>query len=132
MEQKDRENEREREREEESKRWWNRKRDEKGGLLLGCSPEQLEGLAGVIDCSVLRQFRTASCPRQTCYKNLEEAYLHTCKPRACEDVAEDTSQRSIDTAGRSRRLDAFYTGYSASIFSFIFYETGFNTNDTIR
>lgn len=27
--------------------------------------------AGVIDCSRLRQFRTASCPRQTCYKKLE-------------------------------------------------------------
>lgn len=38
-------------------------------------------MAGVIDCSRLRQFRTASCPRQTCYKNLErrgEEWRRTC------------------------------------------------------
>lgn len=53
------------------------------------------GLTGVIDCPRLRQFRTASCPRQTCYKNLEEAHLHTCRPRACEDVAEGTASNRL-------------------------------------
>lgn len=64
--------------------------------------------AGVIDCSRLRQFRTASCPRQTCYKKLErrgeERRWRRTRTRAThvyvrEDVASwrGCLSRSIDT-----------------------------------